>query len=102
MRFLGRLFGQSDNSGGDPPSMPWDQRPSILEFIRSHIVDGKPGVSEAGYTLPDEERISEGSKIRFAPGAMDGILTHHMGHGDGAEQGRPLRIHHCRAHRLDH
>jgi hypothetical protein len=65
--------------------MPWDQHPSILEFVRSHIDPGKPGVSEDGYTLPDEERIATGSKFRWAAGAMDGVTTHHMGTGDNEE-----------------
>ena len=79
MNILRRLF------GGKPPSMPWDRRPSILEFVRSHVAAGKPGMSEDGYTLPDEERIAHGSKIRWAAGAMDGVTTHHMGAGENEE-----------------
>ena len=61
MSLLRRLFGgKGDNAGHEPPSMPWDRRPSILEFVRSHIVAGKPGMAEGGYTLPDEERIGQG------------------------------------------
>jgi hypothetical protein len=79
MNFLSRLFGgKSDESGHGPPSMPWDRRPSILEFIRSYIATDKPGMTDDGYTLPDEERIAQGSKIRWAAGAMDGVATHHM------------------------
>ena len=37
--------------------MPWDQRPSILEFVRSHIASDRPGMTEGDYTLPDEERV---------------------------------------------
>jgi hypothetical protein len=89
MNFLSRLFGgKSDDSGHEPPSMPCDQRPSILEFIRSHIATDKPGMAEAGYTLPDEERIGPGSKIRWAPGAMDGVATHHMGESENDENVR--------------
>jgi hypothetical protein len=65
--------------------MPWDRGPSILEFVRSHIAAGKPGVIEEGYTLPDEERIAQGSKIRWAAGAMDGVTAHHMGTGENME-----------------
>lgn len=86
MSFFRRLFGgKQDDGGHEPPSMPWDRRPSILEFVRSHIVAGKPGVSESGYTLPDDESISQGSKIRWAAGAMDGVTTHHMGTGQSDE-----------------
>jgi hypothetical protein len=83
MSWLSRLFGgKGDEEGHEPPSMPWDRRPSILEFVRSHIDAGKPGMAEGGHTLPDEERIGQGSKIRWAAGAMDGVATHHMGTGE--------------------
>lgn len=86
MSFLRRLFGSEDDDGGhELPSMPWDRRPSILEFVRSHIATNKPGMPEAGYTVPDEDRISQGSKCRWAPGAMDGVTTHHMGTGENEE-----------------
>src|SRR4051794_28370798 len=89
MNLLRRLFGgKGDEGGHEPPSMPWDRRPSILEFVRSHIAAGKPGMSVDGYTLPDEERIAQGSKIRWAAGAMDGVATHHMGTGENDESVR--------------
>ena len=72
----------------EPPSMPWDRGPSILEFIRSHIVAGKPGLADGAETLPDEEQVSEGSDIRWSPGALDGVLMHHVGPGDSEE---PIR-----------
>lgn len=86
MSFWSRLFGsKDDDSGHEPPSMPWDQRPSILEFVRSHIAPDKAGVDDEGYALPDEDRLDTGSKIRWAAGAMDGVLTHHMGSGENDE-----------------
>jgi hypothetical protein len=57
----------------------------MLEFVRSHIAAGKPGMTKDGYTLPDEGRIAQGSKIRWAAGAMDGVTTHHMGTGKNEE-----------------
>jgi hypothetical protein len=91
MKFLRRLFGgNADNEGDEPLSMPWDRRSSILEFVRSHIAVDKPGMTEDGYTLPDEDRISEGSKIRFAAGAWDGVLTHHMGANENKETVRKM------------
>lgn len=46
MSFLRRLFGGKAEDGGDvPPTMPWDQGPSILEFVRSHVAEGKPGMT---------------------------------------------------------
>src|SRR5262249_14079343 len=83
MSFFGRLFGGKGGGGGDePPAMPWDQCPSILEFVRAHTPADGPGMSEDGYTLPDEDRINQGSKIRWAAGAWDGVTTHHMGQGE--------------------
>src|ERR1700730_15501231 len=80
MTFLSRLFGgKDDDNGHEPPSMPWDQRPSILEFVRTHIYADKPGMAEDGYTLPDDERVNAGSKIRWGMGSMDGVITHHFG-----------------------
>ena len=80
MGFLSRLFGnKDDDSGNELLAMPWDQRPSILEFVSSHIVNDKPGLTEDGYTLPDEEHVGKDSKVRWAAGAMDGVLTHHTG-----------------------
>jgi hypothetical protein len=40
-----------------------------LQFIRSHIDPAKPGIAAISDTLPDEERIAKGSKIRWAAGA---------------------------------
>ncbi len=48
---------------------PWSGRPSILEWIRSH----------PGDPLPDESDVQdEESGLRWAPGALDGVLGHHM------------------------
>jgi hypothetical protein len=89
MSLFGRLFGRKDDEGGqEPPAMPWDRRPSILEFINTHAAQGKPGMTEAGYTLPDEERVAEGSQIRWAPGAMDGVMTHHLGKSENTDSAR--------------
>lgn len=86
MSFLRRLFGgKADDGGDEPPTMPWDRGPSILEIVRSHVTEGKPGVSDDGYTLPDEDRLNQGSKLRWAAGAWDGVTTHHMGAGEDEE-----------------
>ena len=86
MGLWSRLFGGKGEQGGhEPSSMPWDGRPSILEHVRSHVAIDGPGMAEGGDTLPDEERIAQGSKIRWAAGAMDGVATHHMGTGEDEE-----------------
>lgn len=77
MAFWTRLFGGKDVD--EPPTMPWDRRPSILEFVRTHICVDKPGMAEDGCTLPDEERVNAGSKLRWGMGSLDGVMTHHFG-----------------------
>ena len=79
-----KMFGSGDEASL-PPSMPWDRRPSIYDHIRSHTDAGQPGLTEGGARLPDEARVNDGSKIRWAAGAMDGVLGHHMGQGDNDE-----------------
>jgi hypothetical protein len=62
--------------------MPWEQSPSILEFVRAHAYADKPGLVDDGYSLPDEEQVIARSGLPWAPGAMDGVATHHMEAGD--------------------
>ncbi|MCB9871484.1 MAG: hypothetical protein H6837_16630 [Planctomycetes bacterium] len=85
MSIIKKLFGRGDEPADDPPSMPWDQRPSIYDHIRAHVDEAKPGLTDGGDTLPDEARIASGSRIRWAAGAMDGVMGHHMGQGDNDE-----------------
>jgi hypothetical protein len=51
----------------NPLTPPWGNAPSIYIHLRDN-----PNTSD----LPDEKR--ETNKIRFAPGAWDGVLSHHM------------------------
>ncbi len=66
------------NNQDPAPEMPWDRHPSIYEHICAHILPDKPGLAEGGYTLPDDQKVNEPNKIRFAPGALEGIMTHHV------------------------
>lgn len=87
MGFFDKLFGSGPSDDGDHPvAMPWDEHPSIYEHVQSHIDPAESGLTEGGETLPDEERISAESQIRWAAGAMDGVATHHMGASDTDEQ----------------
>lgn len=58
-------------------SPPWGERPSIYE----HVLSGRPG------DLPDEPT---GAEVRFAPGAMDGVLGHHAEPGDATLRAKQL------------
>jgi hypothetical protein len=75
MTSLTRLIG---GDRGGQPSMPWDEGPSILDFILSHISPDEPGLTAGGYDIPDRNRVDAKLKIPFAPGARDGIVTQHM------------------------
>jgi hypothetical protein len=83
MGIFDRLFGgrKREDEVEHPQEFPWDRSPSVYEHIRAHIEPGKPGLTSGGEDLPDEEQIASTSKIRWAAGAMDGVLTHHMGGG---------------------
>lgn len=85
MSFFNKLFGKGGDEAVQPPSMPWDQRPSIYDHIRSHTDTTQPGLTEGGEALPDEARVNEGSQIRWAAGALDGVMGHHVGGADNDE-----------------
>src|SRR6266542_2706391 len=51
-------------------------RPSIYEHIRSHLGSDGPGLTEGGETLPERTRPT--GDLRWAPGALDGVSTHHF------------------------
>lgn len=71
----------SDEPDNELPSMPWDRWPSIYDHVRRHVDETEPGLTEGGDRLPDEEIMASGSKIRWAAGAMDGVIGHHLGQG---------------------
>ncbi|MFD0851366.1 hypothetical protein ACFQ07_04010, partial [Actinomadura adrarensis] len=56
---------------------------SIFEHLRTHIRPDGAGLTEAGETLPDEDEMTG---VPWAPGAQDGVLTHHWaGKGEDDE-----------------
>jgi len=56
---------------------PWGDRQSIYEHIKAHIVDGQDGLVEGGDTLPDDAVVFGDNSVRWATGALDGVLGHH-------------------------
>ncbi len=52
MSFFNKLFGKGGDEAVGPPSMPWDQRPSIYDHIRSHTNPEQPGLTEVFPTSP--------------------------------------------------
>lgn len=81
MGIFDRLFGRRTVSEEtqEPKEYPWDHSPSIYGHIQAHIQPDRNGLTDGGETLPDEERLASESQIRWAAGAMDGVLSHHMG-----------------------
>jgi hypothetical protein len=64
---------------------PWGERPSIYDDVRAHV---RPdGSLPPEYVLPDEPE-PDGSRIQWAAGALDGVLSHHMGGGEAGEEAR--------------
>lgn len=62
---------------------PWGERPSLHAFVRRHLDAGTGKLRSDGTTLPDE--AVEAGGLRWAAGALDGVMGHHVGDGDGAE-----------------
>ena len=73
MSLLDRLFGRTE-----------PKRQSIYDHIRSHLPPDGPGLIEGGETLPDES--DQVGDLRWAPGALDGVSTHHMALGSEDQQ----------------
>ena len=66
-------------------SPPWGDQPSIYQHILNHIRPGEPGLGDKGDQLPDEESVRSDTQLRWAPGALDGVMGHHAGGGEPAE-----------------
>jgi hypothetical protein len=57
---------------------------TILAFIREHLDPSGCGLLPGGYELPDgggELPLSGRRGLRWAPGARDGVASHHVGVG---------------------
>lgn len=47
---------------------------SIYRHVLEHVEPGVPGLGEGGERLPDDETAFEGG-IRWAPGALEGVIS---------------------------
>lgn len=83
-----RFFGGTWNIQKVTP--PWGDRPSIYQHILANIRPGSPGLGEKGELLPDDEIASRGKEIRWAPGALDGVVGHHVGLSEAAEAAKKI------------
>src|SRR6185295_5552932 len=68
-----------------PASAADDAGPSIYQFIASHIDPATGQLSPEGMLLPDEPVARRYSRIRWVPGALEGLGTRHM-KWDGSEK----------------
>ncbi len=57
---------------------PWENRKSIYEYIKNEI---DTNGSLKNMELPDDKE-DDGTQLKFAAGAMEGILSHHAGGSD--------------------
>ena len=79
MGLLTRLFGRSLPTDAEP----WTTQ-SAYSAIHSRI-DPSTGRLTGEGSLPDEDAFNAGSKISWAPGAMDGVFNHHATADDSKE-----------------
>src|SRR5262245_11545544 len=71
---------------GAAPAFPAEGTgPSIYEFIASHIDPATGQLTPEGMMLPDEPIARRYSRIRWVPGALEGLGTRHM-QWDGSEK----------------
>jgi len=70
----------------DALAVPWAGRVSLVEHLQAHLLPDDAGLSAAGQALPDEQQVTP-ETLRWAPGALDGVMSHHVaGKDDLAEQ----------------
>ncbi len=65
------------DGGASEPTPAQPGQPSIHAHLLAHMPSTGPGLLEGGARLPDEAEPAGG--IAWAPGAMDGVFSHHMG-----------------------
>ncbi|MGQ0840253.1 hypothetical protein [Actinokineospora sp.] len=61
--------------------------PAIYDHIVAHLDPGGCGLLPGGDTLPDEDPADD--RVRWASGARDGALGHHMARGDDGASDLP-------------
>ena len=76
----------------EPLTQPWQPLPSIHDHIAAQLTanaDAKSGGGVASlpatYTLPDDDAVHAEGGIRWAAGALDGVMGHHGGGNDEAK-----------------
>jgi hypothetical protein len=63
---------------------PWGDRPSIHRHLVARLEGAETSLSRSNVSLPDEEKVVQqsGGGLRWVAGALDGVVSHHIGNGD--------------------
>jgi hypothetical protein len=89
MSWFSSVFGSNAWETGEVPR-PWaEDRPSIHGFIEAHLNPDGPGLTAAAETLPDEENLFAGQKVRWAAGATDSLFGHEV---EGEDEDGAARV----------
>lgn len=98
MDWLKRLLGRPSPSAASTEAegfpAPWaDGRPSIFRYLGAFPLDSEERLPDDASLLPDDDSLSRrsGSKLRWAPGALDGVLGHHSDNA-GTSVAQALRV----------
>jgi len=80
---MGNWFRKESWSLQDVPA-PWGDRKSIYEHLKARAGKGSRGLVDGVEDLPDESKHERPKGIRWAAGALDGVMGHHTGSGDAS------------------
>jgi hypothetical protein len=82
MSVISHLFGR--RGGGKEPWV----KDSIYRFVASNIDAATGRLRSENLNLPDEPSAQGGRAIRWAPGALDGVGSHHIGKSEAKSTAR--------------
>lgn len=63
--------------------------PTIYSFVEAHLDPSGVGLTSGGDELPDTQPRGV-NEIGWAPGAFDGVVTHHMGKSGGSSEANAI------------
>jgi len=78
MGIIADIFGKLSGDQATFTELPWNQGESLYQWIKQRTDEQTGCLREGIGDLPDEPEDESG--IQFAPGAMDGIMSHHSRH----------------------
>jgi signal transduction histidine kinase len=78
MGIIADIFGKLSGDQATFTELPWNQGESLYQWIKQRTDEQTGCLREGIGDLPDEPEDKDG--VRFAAGAMDGIMSHHSRH----------------------